>query len=69
MFWVYFTLLSSPTVWLLFLVILVACLLPDYVIKAARSMGYRMGNVFPGGDRARTQKLFRYRRRIESTYL
>lgn len=69
MLYVYFTLLSSPSVWLLFLFVVVATLLPDYLIKSLNTMGYSLGNIFPGGDRVRAQKLFRYRRRIESTYL
>lgn len=69
MLYVYFTLLSSPTVWLLFLYVVIAALLPDYLIKALNTMGYSLGSIFPGTDRVRAKKLFRYRRRVESTYL
>lgn len=70
MLWVYFTLLGSPTVWLLFLFIAVAALLPDYAIKAAGdAFGLRVHGLCPTGragpgteHEQRARKLFSYRR-------
>lgn len=77
MLWVYITLLSSPAVWLMFLWIAVAGLLPDYAIKACHeAFGLRVHSIFPtpgATEKQRARKLFSYRRRrdgdVESTQL
>lgn len=71
MLWVYFTLLASPSVWLLFVFLLVGGLLPDYALKAGHeAFGLRVHSVFPGDNgrpgaapgEKRERKLFSIRR-------
>lgn len=78
MLWVYIMLLGSPTVWLLFMFIVVASLLPSYAIRSFdEAFGIRLNGLCPTGSHAsekqRARKMFSYRRRrrddIESTDL
>lgn len=65
--WVYNNLLSSLTFWLLFVMIQVACLLPDFSIMAFKAFNIKIGPIFPGED-FRIRTLYK-KRKIESTYL
>lgn len=65
--WVYNNLLSSLTFWLLFVMIQVACLLPDFSIMAFKAFNIKIGPIFPGED-FRLRTLYK-KRKIESTYL
>uniref|UniRef100_A0A182PSW1 Phospholipid-transporting ATPase n=1 Tax=Anopheles epiroticus TaxID=199890 RepID=A0A182PSW1_9DIPT len=57
---VYNNLLSSLTFWVLSLVILIAGFLPDLTMLAIRSIGIKLGHIFPGGAKYR-HVLFQWR--------
>ncbi|EAA06286.6 AGAP000390-PA [Anopheles gambiae str. PEST] len=66
---VYNNLLSSLTFWLLSFVILIAGFLPDLTMLAIRSIGVKLGHIFPGGAKYR-RALFQWRgNELQSTDL
>ncbi|XP_055617498.1 phospholipid-transporting ATPase IF isoform X2 [Toxorhynchites rutilus septentrionalis] len=66
---VYNNLLSSMTFWLLCLLILVAAFIPDFTLFAGRSLGVKIGHIFPGGAKYRKALFQRRNRGVTSTYL
>lgn len=66
---VYNNLLSSFTFWVLCLLILVAALVPDFTIFAAKSINITVGHIFPGGAKFRNAFFLRRKRTVESTDL
>ncbi|XP_058444324.1 phospholipid-transporting ATPase IF isoform X2 [Malaya genurostris] len=66
---VYNNLLSSMTFWVLSLLILVAAFIPDFTLFAGRSIGIKVGHIFPGGAKYRSAFFQRRNPGIESTYL
>jgi len=67
LYWVYNNLLSSLTFWLLFVMIIVACLIPDFSIMAFKAFNIKVGPIFPG-ENFHLRTLYRTKK-IESTYL
>lgn len=65
--WVYNNLLTSMTFWLLFIMIIVASLIPDFSIKAIKAFNIKIGPIFPG-ENFHIRTLYRTKK-IESTYL
>lgn len=66
---VYNNLLSSMTFWVLSLLILVAALVPDFTIFAAKAIDIKIGHIFPGGAKFRNALFQRRTRAVESTDL
>ncbi|KXJ73282.1 hypothetical protein RP20_CCG016146 [Aedes albopictus] len=66
---VYNNLLSSFTFWVLCLLILVAALVPDFTIFAAKAINITVGHIFPGGAKFRNAFFLRRKRTVESTDL
>ncbi|XP_062539523.1 phospholipid-transporting ATPase IF isoform X2 [Armigeres subalbatus] len=66
---VYNNLLSSFTFWVMCLLILVACLVPDFTVLAAKAINIKIGHIFPGGAKFRNAFFQRRNREPESTYL
>lgn len=68
MLYVYNNLLGSPTFWLLFLMIMIAALIPDFFVKSSKSLGFKTGRLFPGNITMLTSKKI-YPSSNETTYL
>lgn len=68
MLYVYNHLLGSPTFWLLFLMIMIAALIPDFFLKSSKAMGLKTGRLFPGNIAMLTSKKI-YPTSSETTYL
>ncbi|EAT35270.1 AAEL012549-PA, partial [Aedes aegypti] len=66
---VYNNLLSSFTFWVLCFLILVAALVPDFTVFAAKAINIKVGHIFPGGAKFRNAFFLRRKRTLESTYL
>lgn len=65
--WVYNNLLTSLTFWLLFIMIIVASLIPDFTIMAFKAFNIKLGPLFPG-ENFHLRTLHKTKK-IESTYL
>lgn len=48
LYYVYNRLLIAPSFWLLSILIIVTCLLPDYSIQAFKAFGFKLNSIFPG---------------------
>ena len=51
LFFVYTNLLSSPSFWILSIVITVAALLPDFTSKSMEIMGIKPRTIYPGNSK------------------
>lgn len=65
LFFVYTNLLSSPSFWILSIVITVAALLPDFTSKSMEIMGIKPRTIYPGKSKNFKVKVDNY----ETTYL
>lgn len=69
MLWVYNTLLGALTFWLLFLLIIVTAMLPDFTLKVCRALNITPATIFPGYKRSMGKKFIHNGQRTETTYL
>lgn len=65
LFFVYTNLLSSPSFWILSIIIIVSGLLPDFTLKAMDIMGMKPRTIYPGKSKISKTKIENF----ETTYL